>query len=108
MTYSVRTSSTEKHVKQITRAATYPLHDWRAPECVKIRKANYTCCTYPRVHKKKFLPSRMLSTSSFQFHNRGVVVIDDGKLLPSPPSAAHFGSIVANTLFKLLATLGHG
>jgi hypothetical protein len=35
-------------------------------------------------------------------------VIDDGKLLPIRPSVAHFGSIVANTLFELLATLHHG
>ncbi len=35
-------------------------------------------------------------------------MIDDGKLLPSRPSVAHFGNIVANTLFGLLATLRHG
>jgi hypothetical protein len=35
-------------------------------------------------------------------------VIDDGKLLPSWPSVAHFGSLVADILLELLATLGHG
>jgi hypothetical protein len=54
------------------------------------------------------MPANKDGSIIFQFHNRGVIVIDNGKLLPSPLLVAHFGSIVANTLLELLATLGHG
>jgi hypothetical protein len=46
-----------------------------------------------------------------KFHDRGLVAISDGLLLPAtrPYYVAHSGSIVENTFFELLATfLGHG
>jgi hypothetical protein len=48
------------------------------------------------------------STIHSQFHNRGLVAIGDGKLLSGQPYVAHFVRIAtADTLFELLATLGH-
>jgi hypothetical protein len=48
------------------------------------------------------------STHIFSFITEvAVVAISNGDFLPSRSSVVHFGIIVANILFKLLATFGH-
>ena len=47
------------------------------------------------------------SASLFMFHNRGVVVIVNDKLLPSEPFDVNFVSVIANDLFNPHANLDH-